>query len=527
MKIIQLIIIAICLQSVSFTATSQDTDLPRSEDVTLTKSNPYPVIDAPSKMYFSDHEGGIIAIKVLGRGNTEFRFQKFSGDKLNQQSTKTEIITVKGFKYEYIAEIKNKLYLFYSVYDKPSTSEQLFVRAINMENGGFEGKDQLLVKTNRKVTGYGSKFNLDVSSNEDAFVIKYRYAPETRDDSKNKDVLGMYVFDNDLELIWKNDFTMPYTESRMDNLDFTIGSDGTGYFLVKKYKEEVSRANRENADNQSFAILKTTGDGTLNEIEFDLGSNNLIDDVILTENANKDILCSGYYRKPKSYAPDGAFTTVLSKNGNLGETHLYEFPLELIKKYKAISERSEKKMEKKDEEGGLGMSNLYMRSFKELADGSIVLAGEIFYITTYTDSKGNTHTTYHYNDVIVTKINPDGELGWMEKLPKRSTFESFKLMTSDNYTYILFSDNPKNFSIAEDQNPHACLAKERQVIAYRLNNSDGAKSYLPLFGFREIDGTPVYQYSLNRVVGLTENSFAVEMYIKSKSDMMFKVSFDE
>ena len=508
------------ISSITF---GQDGELPRSEKVTLTKSDPYPVVDAAIKKYFPTKDGGVFSVKVRGK---EFIFQKFADDHLNEVFSKTEIFDVRGFDFHYISEINNKMYLFFAVYDKPTKSEQLFAREINTEEGGFNGKEQLLVKTDRKLINYGNKFVLDVSNSGEEFIIKYRYYPESRDDSKNKDVIGMYAFTSDLDLIWNNDFTMPYVESYMDNLDFTIGSDGVGYFLIKKYKEEVNRMNREDATNQSFAILKTNADGDFDEIDFKFDSEKIIDDVILTENANKEIVCTGYYRKAKSYSPDGAFVAILGSDNVIAEPQFYEFPLELIKKFRSISERGEKKLEKMDEEGNLGMSNLRMRRLSELSDGSVVLAGEVFYITTTTDSKGNTHTTYHYNDVVVTKINPDGSLGWMEKLPKRSTFESFKLMTSDEFTYILFSDNPNNANLPEDRNPYLCRTKERQVIAYKFDNESGSKEYLPLFGYREIDGTPVYQYNLGRVVGLTENSFAVEMYIKSKSDMMFKVIFD-
>ena len=123
-------------------------------------------------------------------------------------------------------------------------------------------------------------------------------------------------------------------------------------------------------------------------------------------------------------------------------------------------------------------------------------------------------------------INADGSLGWIEKLPKKSNFESFKLITSDDYTYILFSDNPKNAELPVDRSPYACLMRERQVIAYKISNENGSKEYLPLFGFREIDGTPVYQYDIYKLVGLSDRSFAFELYVKNKLDMMFKVTFD-
>lgn len=511
-----------------------EVELPRSEDVTLTKSKPYDVVDAASKMYFSDYNGGVLAIKVTGRGKNEFVFQKFEGDNLNEKSKKTEIVEIRGFNFEYIAEINKKLYLLYSVYDKPNKSEQLFAREIDMNGGGFVGSETLLVKTDKKLVGsyyvgYSAqgKFSLDISDDENTFIIRYRYPPLSRNDSENYDVIGVSVFGADLDKKWEADLKMPYTEALMDNLDFTIGSNGNAYFLIRKYKEEVRRGNSNDPDNQSMAILIADADGDIAETEFKLKDDFLIDDVILKENSKKDIVCAGYYRKSNSASVDGAFMIAIDKSGDLGEGQYYEFTADFIKQYRNLSARAEKKMDKKEQEDGLSFTNLRMRKIRLMDDGGVVLAGEIYYVTTYTDSKGNTHYVYHYNDVILTKINANGELAWMKKLPKRSTTESFRIMGSKDNIYVLFSDNPLNAKLSDDENPHQARGSERQVIAYELNGETGDKTYMPLFGYREIDGTPVYQYSLNRVTALSENSFAVEMYIKGKQDMMFKVTFDK
>lgn len=517
----------------SFSLFAQDDEMERSSEVKITKSEAYPVVNAYSKMYFPIDDQNVLAVKIQGKKQNKFVFQVFSGRNLNLKSSRTELKEEKGFNFEYIIRLKDKLYFFYSIYDKPNTTEQLFAQSINTTDGGFDSEPKLLVSVPKKVSGsfyyrYSAqgKFSIDVSSDKETFVIKYRHNPEEKDDSKNTDIIGLQVFDQNLEKVWGNDFEMPYTESMMDNLDFAVDSQGNGYFLIKKYREEQNRKNRENADNQSLAILIANSSGTISEVEFNLGEY-LTDRVFMKENKSGDIICAGYYRKPKSYGIDGTFVSILDTKGNLSAPKFYEFSLDFIKKYHRISERGKKKMEKADENDKLALNNLSMRGVEILADGGIVISGEIFYVTCTTDSKGNTRCVNHYDDVIVVKINADGELGWMQKFPKRSTMESFRMTTSEKYTYILFSDNPKNADLPEDQGPHASFAKERFVIAYRTDNETGERKHLALFGYKKIDGTPVYQYSIYRVIGLTDNSFAVEMYIKQKSDMMFKVEFEE
>jgi hypothetical protein len=527
MKIINLTLLFLIVSLTLFA--QDDEEMKRSSEVKITKSEAYPVVDAYQKMYYAIDGNSVLGVKAQGRAGNKFIFQVFEGANMNLKSSVTELIEEKGFRFEYIIEIKDKLYFFYSIYDKPNTTEQLFVRSINTKEGGFDSDAKLLVAVSKKMSGYSGvsgKFSIDVASNGDVFAIKYRYKPEEKDDSKNTDVIGMHVFDSNLEKVWNNDFVMPYTESFMDNLNFAVDSEGNGFFLIRKYKEEVSRKNNNDPSNQSLAILIAGAGGEFNEVEFSLGEY-LIADVYMKENKNGDIICAGYYRKPKSYGIDGTFVSILDDKGNLSDPKLYEFSLDFIKKYKRISERGQKKMEKADENDNLSMSNLRMREVKVLADGGIVLAGEIFYITTYTDSKGNTHTTYHYDDVILVKINADGELGWMEKFPKNSTFESFRLMTSDSYSYVLFLDNIRNETMTDDGNIDKEVKGSYGVMAHRVDNKTGERKYLPLFDSRKIDETAVYQYSLNRVIALTDNSFAIELYIKKKSDMMFKVEFEE
>jgi hypothetical protein len=519
MKIINLtLLLQLLLLASSSHLFAQDDEIERPAEVNLTKSEAYPVVDALSKMYFSVGENQVLAVKRVKKG---YIFQKFEGENLNLKNTVTEPFEFKKTYFKGIYNIDSKLVLMYSIYEKSTKTTSYFAQSINSENGGFSSAPKLLLTIEKDITS----FNFDISADRKIFAINYRYRPSIKDDSKNTDVFGVHVFDGTLNELWKSDFTMPQTESMMDNLDFSIDSEGNAYFLIRKFREELNRSNRQDADNQSIAFLIGNEEGTLNEVEFSLG-NNLVSTVVMKENPQGDMVCAGYYRKPKSNGIDGAFVSILDHKGNLSAPKFYEFSLDFIKKYQNISGRAKKKMEKAEENDVLALKNLAMRDVRVLSDGSIVLAGEIFYVTTYTDSKGNTHTTYHYDDVIVVKINPDGELGWMEKCYKRSVFESFRLMTTEKNTYILFSDFVTIPSSSGDDK----LAKTSRgvyITAHKFENNTGERKDLTLFNLNKIDGIKVYQYALNRVVGLADNSFAIELYIKQKSDMMFKVTFEE
>lgn len=534
MKIINLTLLFLLGSSLLF---AQDQGIVLPSEVKITKSDPYPVVDSRDKSYYPLGNGEVLSIKMKMKGGLTFIVQKFSGSNLNQEAIKSTILPVeKGTAYEGIKRFGDVFYIMIS----KKTGENgvtLYAQELSTESLEFVGEEKELftMENPEGSVPFGaivvskmtfSRFSFDLSSDGTMMVVSYRKKPKVKDDSSNNDIIGMYAFDAEMNKIWGNEYEMPYTESLMDNLDFTVDSNGNGYFLIRKYKEELNRKNRESADNQSLAILIAKPDGGLNEVEFSLGEY-LIDGVFMKENKDGNIICAGYYRKPKSYGADGAFVSILDSKGNLKSPKFYEFSLEFIKKYEKISGRRKEKMEKADESGKLAMTNLEMRDIRVLEDGGIVLGGEIYYVTSTTDPKtGRTTYTYHYEDVVLVKINSDGELGWMEKFPKVSIRESYRMFVSAKYTYVLFLDPLRNASMTEDgeiTNP----VKGDYVTAHRVDNKTGERKYLPLFDWRKIDGSAVYQYALNRVIPLTDNSFAIELYIKKKSDMMFKVEFEE
>ena len=533
MKIINLTLLLLLGSSSLF---AQD-EIPLPSEVKIIKSEPYQVVDSRDKSYYSLGNGEVLSIKLKMKGDLTFILQKFAGSNLNQEAIKTSVLPVeKGSAYEGIKRMGD---VFYVMISKKSADNgvTLYAQELSTESLELVGteKELFTMQNPENSVPFGAivvskmtlpRFSFDLSSDGSMMVVSYRKKPKVKDDSNNNDIIGMYAFDSKMDKVWGNEYEMPYTESLMDNLDFTVDSEGNGYFLIRKYKEEVTRKNRESAGNQSLAILIANSDGGLNEVEFNLGEY-LTDGVFMKENKDGNIICAGYYRKPKSYGADGAFITILDNKGNLSTPKFYEFSLDFIKKYKKISGKRQEKMEKADEEGKLAMTNLTMRNIQVLEDGGIVLGGEIYYVTSTTDPKtGRTTYTYHYEDVVLVKINGDGELGWMQKFPKRSITESFRLFVSEKYTYALFLDPVRNASMTEDgeiTNP----VRGDYVTAHRVDNKTGDRKYLPLFDWRKIDGTSVYQYALNRVIPLTDNSFAIELYIKGKSDMMFKVEFEE
>lgn len=514
-----------------------------SDDFSYTISKPYQVVDG-SKAYFS--KGDAVLSLKYGRG--VFTFQKFEGKTLNETERNT-VDKEDGFTVESYLELNGRFFFFYSRWDKPNFTEQLFVREIDFDACNFLGKEQLIVKVKGKITGGVSfdirrdfffndgpgKFNFDSSFGDEFFIVQYRIKPEERNDALNNDVLGMYVFNQNLEQVWGKDAKMPYTEKKMNNLDFTVDSYGNAYILAEVYNDETTKRKTKSGDpNYRLEIIKITDDSDVSITKVEL-KGKFITDVGFFEGKNNEIVVAGYYGNKFNGGTDGVFYSKLGKSGDIEDQTTAEIPVEVMSMYQ--SERSQEKMEEKEENGAdLAMSNMVLREITFGNDGSITLFGEkYFYTKTYNSQTKTYQYTSYYQEILVSKLDGDGSVAWMNKLPKNQRGTSnvgprrggmgYHLILKDGYDYVLFLDNIKNIELPLNKYPkmHSDGAGGF-LTGFKINTESGETEKVSLFDTRDAQGIELHQFSTGRIIELNENSFAIECYIKGKEDVMIKVT---
>ena len=155
--------------------------------------------------------------------------------------------------------------MFYSTWDKATEKEHLFADKIDLRRRTFADNPKELIEANKltgtlEATGFykfatANKYQFNFSVDSSKMLVTYRKFTDIKDDTKSRDVLGFFVFDTDLKLIWGDEFRMPYTEKIMDNEDFAVDSKGTAYLLSKVY--EGKRTEKEGDDpNYHYEVMK-------------------------------------------------------------------------------------------------------------------------------------------------------------------------------------------------------------------------------------------------------------------------------
>lgn len=554
-----------------------------SKDYQYTVSEPYRVVDGDQKFYFS-REGSkqVIALKF---DKPEIFIQRFDPDKPGFISEKKyEDFLPEKHDIESVRVFDDKMYLFFSSWDKPNETEQLYAQEIDFEKGEFVGKPVLLFKVKGRVSRSGrsldasstadwSKFDIVPSYDKKMFMVQYRKRPEVKKDTKSFDIIGLYTFDTNLNKLSNKEYTMPYTERRMDNLDYQIDNKGNLYLLAKVFHDDTNKDKKSKKDTlanyhiELFTMKKGADDIKIAQVD---NGNNFINRLWIFPSPNDELVAAGYYnngkgksrRRNNSYPGiatpmvgnfwiqhdkasncDGIIMFKMLADGSVSNIKNYDIPVEIINEFE--SKRTQKRNAKNEEKGeGAKFTDLTLKNVVYQKDGSVILVGEQIFTEVYNRGgamggmgmggmNSNTTYKYHFEDILVAKINADGTLGWMSKVPKRQIGDnvrnpqggmSYKFFSNETDHFIVFLDNVKNVGLSLDKEPaiHSD-GNGGYLTSVKISDADGSYDKGSIFNSRDVEDFKLKQFSTNRVVKTSATSFVVEAYKKSKEDVLIKI----
>ena len=526
----------------SFTASYGQYYEDKSEFVEVGK--PYPVIDAIDKFYFH-HKGEILTVKVAGKS---IYLQKMNADNLSFIQVREYKDMPKHYEVEDVREFNGRIYLFYSDWDGAKELEQLFAREIDFAGGTFIGEGKKIVEVEGKIAGsltrggmwsfsVTDKFDFQRSFNGSKLLVQYRMRPEKKRDAINHDVIGMSVFDKDMNQLWKKEVEMPYTEKKMNNLDYAIDADGNTYILAKVFNDDSTDDKKKKKGDANYHIELLRIKANSSEIVSSKVTlkDKFISELALFEGPASYMTCAGFYNKgDEADDASGIMMFKVNAQGDIFDMKSYEIPLEILNLH--AKRREQRKNAKEEAKGKAEFENLDLTELIVNKDGSILLIGEQYEVQTHVHRSSNgamtTTYTYHYDDLLVTKINQDGSFAWMKKLPKMQKGGagmggmSYRHFAGDQHHYLVFLDNTKNLELPLDAVPDLHIdGKGGFLTAYKVNNKTGETTKISLLDTRDVKGMEVYQFMTSRIVPLAlGHEFVFEVYKKKKEDILIKVA---
>ena len=507
-----------------------------------TASYPYATDQTFTREYLLQ-ENQILAIKFQAKKMVIQKFDAtkpaFTSEKEYEYKTAFLNFSIFNFYSEGLHEINDHFYFFYSLWDKPNKKEQLFAYEIDFQKVEFVGQPQLLLQVDGKVTHSNfHKFETQISSDKKTIVVKYKRDPLVNDDKKNFDVMGIASFDSNLKKIAVKEIKMPYTERRIKNLDYQIDGKGNLFLLSKVFHDDSQEDKKSKSDTEAnyhieIFTVKLGSDkiiiAKLEDKDKFVNSLQLFDD-----QKSSGIIAGGYYSngKGKNFQDnsDGVLTFKVKEDGSIADKNYYDIPVEIINQYE--STKTKNRNERKEENGeGAKFTFLKLKNLKLLEDGSIVLIGEQFIENTQNSLNGGGQiTTIKYNDILVAKINSDGKLGWMRKVPKQqfgfaANDGTFKFLSTSDNLFLLYLDNIKNIDLTPDQEPVRHINGEGGYLtSVKMDLADGSFTKTSILNTRDVENFKLQRFSPFNTVDLNDNSFVIEAPRSKTEEVMVKIT---
>ena len=494
---------------------------------------PYPVVDAGNKFYFHIDKD-ILTVKIKG---DEVYISILNPQTLEQANSFINNTLPKSFSFNNVIQLENKFYFFYTIWDKANETEHLLSQKINVNTCKLDGEvNQILT-----MKGRGNIFNYYYSYDKSKVLIMYRLKPEIKRDALNYAIIGLNIFDDNLNKISLQEIKMSHTEKQMDNIDYAVDSDGNAYVLslVKNDTPE-----KENGKNSHFVeILKIKPNSPIVTTIPVVLQGKYITKLWLYESSKNKMVCAGYYSKQEdSYNANGLMMfNINNDNKIVGMIH-HDIPIEVLNQF--VSEKAQLNNEEKEKRDKAEFENLQLRNFIVQSDGSILLIGEQYFSSnTVSNFQGRQHPITHviHSDILACKLNADGSLAWMRKLPKRQVAilqgvlsyypfyykgtMSYQYMNGGEDHYFLFLDNKKNMELSLNKYPKIQMDGPGFLTAYKVNDSSGLVNKISILDTRGVEGIPLHQFSVDRILPISAKEFVFEAYKKGKEDVMLKVTF--
>lgn len=451
-------------------------------------------------------------IRILPSENDEFYALRWTGGSLfghyevSRHDNKELLSRGKLFLYaensiatfEGVRVIGDKLVVFLS--DKKDGEKILFMQVYDKE-----------IKPNGDAIRLGS-FSLEKGGNKGWFDVKMSsnlqflgvvWQIPGRKDANDR--YGFKVYSKDLELIHDGEYPLPFDPELCEIHSHHISNNGD-YFLALS-ELEITEERTFRRDRKAFKALHVyhIAEDGLQDLVIDVDEKRVVA-MALTSDTNDVFTITGVYGDKEEPGVQGVFYQRIDlKTANEIASGMEDFERSFITQSWSQRELNRANRREARGKGEPQLYNYQMREANILDDGTIVGTMEQYYVqvrSSYDSRTGQSTNTYYYyyNDIIVYKIDKNGDFSWFKKIPKYQVsmndggpFSSFESVVSNGKIHFIFNDNVRNYSesgefLESDGLQVANYSKRKNVVALAsIDLENGQQSRKNFFDRSEVD----------------------------------------
>ncbi|MCX6291094.1 MAG: hypothetical protein NT126_04955 [Bacteroidetes bacterium] len=334
-----------------------------------------------------------------GFRNRRYALQYFDLD-MNLKWYQQLAASVPEAKITTVQMFNSKVLIVSSLVGKKNKKYSLFAQYIN-HKGVYEDEPVLLDSLSVEKINDDSKPDVVVSHDQSKAVCAFRKISVSNKEEQEYEAI---VMDTCLAIVYRKNIAVPLNAKHFNPLDFVLTDEGNFFLLGMRYVTEK----KVKAPNESFYQLYSYHHDhdavTSSDVRMD--DKFLTDAGIAADNLNKKVVVAGFYSDKTTYSTAGVFYYSVNED-SVFQSAMKSSPFSSSFLSKFLGERKENNNR---ELMNYSIDRLILRK-----DGGAAIVAESYYETSssYWDYYTQTyisHRYYHFGNVIVLSVNPDGSI---------------------------------------------------------------------------------------------------------------------
>ena len=472
----------------------------------------------PNNSFLSDvihsTQDGFYALRIQGLGtkrdnpNIMVEYYDKAQMKLKKSAELDLNYKKKQRDFESVIMAGSNMYFLTSFNNQAKKRNYLFAQGVNLKSLRPSQKLVKLAEVETKNLYQEGGFRHDLSKDTSKILI-YSMLPKKK---RQPERFSLQVFDNQLNTLWNKEVQLPFNDEKFAVDEYKVDNDGNVYMLGVIYEDKASARKGGKANYQYVILAYRDGGESVEEYKINL-NNKFITDLTFRVAKNGDLIFSGFYSEKGTYSVKGTYFFRLNPSTKeIYNKNLKAFDFKFLTEFMSENEfnKAKKNADKK------GIPELYRYALDDLilrSDGGAVLVAEQYYVQRRNNNdyygyypygvgfrnrfnspfydpynRFNDEYEYHYNDIIVVNIQPNGEIEWTARIPKQQItrndggyHSSYAMSIVKDKFYFVFNDNFKNYEPKKKADKWYSYTGRNSVITLAEVSKDGEVALNPLF----------------------------------------------
>jgi len=460
----------------------------------------------------------IILNRVTGKSNS-LGIKLFENDSLTLLNSKTIDLQAddEDLDPEMVFNIGDQLYLMGSLRNKSKGNRTLYGGVFSLKAEQVQAFRPICAMPEGRLKNKQS-FGMELAMDSSLLFSHYQLEPEKGEGIR----FELNVFDPQLNLIHSKRLALPYPEETMEISEWLIDRDTNIWFLtgISPQKNISGLTDLERSNRRYVLFSYSFKENRLKEFDVNL-KDKWVMALTFEEMENDEICIGGFYSKDPAFSISGTFFLRIGiSDKEVISTGMMAFDKGFV--------RDNARNGNFDKE----LSNYYFDQFIPSRDDGAWFLAEQYYVTEQflmdgNTGRTNTSYTYHYNDILVVKVNKGGEIQFARRIPKAQfsvndggPYLSYALSSTDSGISIVFYDHLENTKLSSNQKPRSMSNLKKAVLNHVEVNEDGLVTRTLLKGLDKknlIRPKQAYEVGKGELVFLNENR---------KSRQIIRMSFE-